>query len=130
MHSAQSHTSGTQPKLKRGARSIMGIGVVSIRALACSLLLSASALAQQPAPLRPVATVPLPHVEGRIDHMAIDVAGERLFVAALGNKTLEVIAALLSRSLYGLCCRPLRHGRYAVNSDYRVCEIGRTYLST
>lgn len=33
----------------------------------------------------------MPNVEGRIDHMAIDVAGQRLFVAALGNNTLEVI---------------------------------------
>jgi DNA-binding beta-propeller fold protein YncE len=30
-------------------------------------------------------------VEGRIDHMAADVNGGRLFVAALGNKTLEVL---------------------------------------
>jgi YVTN family beta-propeller protein len=33
----------------------------------------------------------MPQVEGRIDHMALDVAGQRLFVAALGNNTLEVI---------------------------------------
>lgn len=62
-----------------------------IRALACCLLLTAPALAQQPASLRLVARVPMPHVEGRIDHLAIDVTGQRLFVAALGNNTLEVI---------------------------------------
>jgi YVTN family beta-propeller protein len=33
----------------------------------------------------------MPGVDGRIDHMALDVAGQRLFVAALGNNTLEVI---------------------------------------
>ena len=33
----------------------------------------------------------LPGVEGRIDHMAADVAGQRLFMAALGNNTVEVI---------------------------------------
>jgi YVTN family beta-propeller protein len=33
----------------------------------------------------------MPHVAGRIDHMSIDVKGQRLFVAALGNNTLEVI---------------------------------------
>jgi DNA-binding beta-propeller fold protein YncE len=42
-------------------------------------------------PLRLVQTVPLPRVEGRIDHLAIDVAGQRLFVAALGNSTLEIV---------------------------------------
>lgn len=33
----------------------------------------------------------LPGVERRIDHFAIDEAGKRLFVAALGNGTLEVL---------------------------------------
>lgn len=36
-------------------------------------------------------TIFLPKVEGRIDHLAIDEKGDRLFVAALGNNTLEVI---------------------------------------
>ena len=33
----------------------------------------------------------MPGVEGRIDHMAADIQGHRLFVAALGNNTLEVL---------------------------------------
>lgn len=36
-------------------------------------------------------TVPITDVQGRIDHLAIDVKGLRLFVAALGNNSLEVI---------------------------------------
>src|SRR5439155_12526429 len=36
-------------------------------------------------------TIPLPAVEGRIDHLALDAAGERLFVCALGNNTVEVL---------------------------------------
>jgi len=36
-------------------------------------------------------TVSLPDVEGRIDHLALDAAGERLFVCALGNNTVEVL---------------------------------------
>src|SRR6266567_2876853 len=36
-------------------------------------------------------TIPLPTVEGRIDHMELDAAGERLFVCALGNNTVEVL---------------------------------------
>ncbi|MBA3936754.1 MAG: hypothetical protein H0X38_04775 [Planctomycetes bacterium] len=35
--------------------------------------------------------IPIPAVSGRIDHFAQDVAGKRLFVAALGNGTVEVI---------------------------------------
>jgi DNA-binding beta-propeller fold protein YncE len=38
-----------------------------------------------------VAFVPLPGVEGRFDHFGVDVEGRRLFVAALGNNTLEAI---------------------------------------
>src|SRR5881275_389697 len=36
-------------------------------------------------------TIALPGVEGRIDHLAFDGAGERLFVCALGNNTVEVV---------------------------------------
>jgi hypothetical protein len=49
-----------------------------------------SALAA-PAPLAETQVVPLPGVHGRIDHLAVDVQGRRLFVAALGNGTLEVL---------------------------------------
>ena len=36
-------------------------------------------------------TIPLPGVEGRIDHLALDSSAERLFVCALGNNTVEVL---------------------------------------
>src|SRR5207248_3783054 len=36
-------------------------------------------------------TLPLSGVEGRIDHFAFDPTGERLFVCALGNNTVEVL---------------------------------------
>ncbi len=42
-------------------------------------------------PLRLKQTIPLPGVEGRLDHLAFDTAGERLFVCALGNNTVEVV---------------------------------------
>ena len=42
-------------------------------------------------PLRLVQKIPLPSVEGRIDHMSADVQDQRLFVSALGNNTLEVL---------------------------------------
>jgi YVTN family beta-propeller protein len=38
-----------------------------------------------------VARIPMPDVAGRIDHLAQDSAGKRLFVAALGNDTVEVL---------------------------------------
>jgi DNA-binding beta-propeller fold protein YncE len=42
-------------------------------------------------PLSLVRTIDLPRVEGRIDHLAVDTAAERLYVAALGNNSLEVL---------------------------------------
>jgi DNA-binding beta-propeller fold protein YncE len=48
--------------------------------------------------------IPLEGVKGRIDHMAADVRGQRLFVAALGNNTVEVVdlkAGKKSESLSG-----------------------------
>jgi len=42
-------------------------------------------------PLKLKQTIRLSDVEGRIDHFAFDRAGERLFVCALGNNTVEVL---------------------------------------
>jgi hypothetical protein len=36
-------------------------------------------------------TIALPGVEGRIDHLDIDAAGDRLFVCALGNNSVEIL---------------------------------------
>ncbi len=47
--------------------------------------------AQSAVPLKLKETIALPGVEGRIDHFAFDAGGERLFVCALGNNTVEVL---------------------------------------
>jgi DNA-binding beta-propeller fold protein YncE len=54
-------------------------------------LLACAVQSAEPATLKLTQTIPLPGVKGRFDHFAIDVKGRRLFVAALGNNTLEVI---------------------------------------
>src|SRR2546429_8714028 len=60
--------------------------------LAMLLFLSATlGKTQANEPLKLEKTIQLPDVQGRIDHMALDVKGQRLFVAALGNNTVEVI---------------------------------------
>ena len=65
----------------------------------------ANSRAQDKAPLRLVKTIPMPNVEGRIDHMAVDLAHQRLYVAALVNNTLEVLdlsAGRVSQTVTGL----------------------------
>src|ERR1043165_1918255 len=65
---------------------------MKIAALAVFLLIAiAGAHGEQNAFLQSAGAIELPGVEGRIDHMAVDQAGKRLFVAALGNNTVEVI---------------------------------------
>src|SRR6186997_2301350 len=45
-----------------------------------------------------VARIDLPDVAGRIDHLAYDAAGRRLFVAELGNNSVDVVD-VASRSI-------------------------------
>lgn len=44
-----------------------------------------------PSFFRFIQAIPLPNVEGRIDHMSVDVEGQRLFIAALGNDSVEIV---------------------------------------
>ena len=64
---------------------------IAILVFTWTLAARAEALAQVPATLRQVETVPMPGVTGRIDHLAFDPDRQQLFVAALGNNTVEVI---------------------------------------
>jgi len=57
----------------------------------CGVAASFSAEEPGPAPLILKQTIALPGVEGRFDHAATDPATHRLFFAALGNNTLEIV---------------------------------------
>src|SRR3954454_3637688 len=62
-----------------------------MRLLPTLFTFAALAVAQSNEALRLEKTIPLPDVQGRIDHLSIDVKNQRLFMAALGNNTVEVI---------------------------------------
>ena len=70
----------------------MPIAIFSVRnvLISCGFLF-AGASAEELMPLTLVKTIPMPGVEGRIDHFALDAKDQRLYVAALGNNTVEVI---------------------------------------
>jgi hypothetical protein len=74
----------------------------------CVGLLAAAivpAYSQDKLTLRLVQTIPLPGVNGRLDHMAVDLEKKRLFVAAVANGTLEVLdltAGKVINSLTGI----------------------------
>ena len=51
-------------------------------------------------PLQFLKSIPLPGVEGRFDHFALDLQGNRLFAAALGNGSVEVFDLKTDRRLH------------------------------
>jgi hypothetical protein len=57
-------------------------------------------------PLRLSQTIPLTKVDGRIDHMAVDIAHARLFVAALGNGSIEVVDLKAGKQIWGFLHNP------------------------
>jgi DNA-binding beta-propeller fold protein YncE len=62
-----------------------------LSAALCVSLLALNLRAGDSNTLKLVKTIPLPDVRGRIDHFAFDTSGQRLFMAALANDTVEVI---------------------------------------
>jgi DNA-binding beta-propeller fold protein YncE len=63
----------------------------SLSGIASLVVLAAVAFGQESEPLRLVQTISLPDIQGRIDHFALDSDGQRLFMSALGNNSVEVI---------------------------------------
>jgi len=63
---------------------------MKILALVCFLAAVVCAPAQTEPP-KLIQTIPLPGVAGRIDHLAADIKGQHLFIASLGNNTVEVV---------------------------------------
>ena len=121
-----------QVKLSRPAR------YRACRRLSCtfcvraSLLLAFALVAQAADPLRLVHTIPLTGVQGRIDHMAVDVAGRRLFVAALGNNTVEVVDISAGKRAHtitglhepqGIAYVPDRNRIYVANGEDGTLKI-------
>ena len=52
--------------------------------------------------MRLIHTIPLQSVQGRIDHLSIDLKGQRLFMAALGNNTVEIVDLTASTVIYSI----------------------------
>src|SRR5207248_1556891 len=85
----------------KGIVKCNGVSVAS-RFVIVLLASAAIGVAQSTAPLRLEKTIPLPDVQGRIDHMSLDVRNARLFVAALGNNTVEVIDVKQGKRIHSI----------------------------
>ena len=91
-------------------------------AILLTALLLPVARSQAPEPLKQVATIALPNVMGRIDHLAFDAQRQRLFVAALGNNTVEVVDAARNAHLKSLSGFHEPQG-IAVASDFGAIAV-------
>src|SRR6202023_3808640 len=80
----------------------MSAALVSLTMLTGSVM---PARSTDPAPLQLEAKILLGNVRGRIDHMAVDLKRQRLFVAELGNDSVGIVDLQnrrLIRSIAGL----------------------------
>jgi DNA-binding beta-propeller fold protein YncE len=77
-------------------------------------------------------TIPLPGVEGRIDHMELDAANDRLFVCALGNNTVEVLDLRKGERIHsitglgapqGIAYIPELNRIFVANDKGGICKI-------
>ena len=59
--------------------------------VALVLWCSFSVASADEAALKLVQSIPLPDIDGRIDHFAVDVKGRRAFLAALAKNTIEAV---------------------------------------
>jgi DNA-binding beta-propeller fold protein YncE len=89
--------------------------------LCCTGIITVAA--QSAVPLKLKQTIPLPGVEGRIDHFAFDPAGERLFVCALGNNTVEVLDLRKGERIYSIT------GLGAPQGVAYVPEVNRLFVA-
>jgi hypothetical protein len=96
------------------------------------IILASRVDAQEGTMLQLVQTIPLPDVEGRIDHLAVDLQGQRLFVAALGNNTLEVLDLTAGTRLHtitglhepqGVVFLPESNTLVVTNGHTGTCEL-------
>ena len=62
-----------------------------MRTIVPAVLLMIALQPRSAEPVRFVRAIALPGVEGRMDHMTVDAAGQKLFIAALANNTVEVV---------------------------------------
>src|SRR3989454_3627977 len=84
---------------------------------------------QAPQPLKLVQKIPLPAVKGRIDHISVDLQGRRLFLAALGNRTMEVIDLAAAQPLNTITgFKEAQAGLYVPETNLLFFSVGELNL--
>jgi hypothetical protein len=90
----------------------------ALAALGFAMSCQMTQAADPPAPLVLERTIKLPHVSGRIDHMAIDLGRKRLLVAELGNGSVDAIDLATGQPVHRIDKLPEPQGiGYAPKAD-------------
>ena len=101
-----------------------------VKLLLVALFVSSTpVIGQEPQVLSLSSRIPLANVKGRIDHFSVDVKGQRLFVAAVGNHTLEVIDLQSRKQVYTIAGLAEPQGVFydeAANRLYVACALDGT----
>lgn len=71
-------------------------------------------------PLSLIQEIPLPGVQGRIDHFSADLKRERLFVSGLGNSTEEIVDVFLGRVIHTITGLAVPQGVLYVPESDRI----------
>lgn len=75
----------------RDTKPILSTSILASLLLVILVVFSSHAGAQESQVSSLESRIPLPNVKGRIDHFSVDLQGQRFFLAAVDNHTLEVI---------------------------------------
>jgi BASS family bile acid:Na+ symporter len=106
--------------------------------LLVSLALAALGVAAEPVSLELIQTIPLKGAAGRLDHLAIDAKGKRLFVSNQSNNSLDIVdleAGKLvkqvpgQQTIHGIAYVPDMNRIFVGNGGNGTCNVfdGRTY---
>jgi hypothetical protein len=99
------------------------ISAATILTMVCGI--APVAAVEAPAPLVLEGVIPLPNVAGRIDHLALDRARNRLFVAELGNSSIDVIDLQSRKVIFRIGKLPEPQGiAYLPGADLIVVACG------
>ena len=100
--------------------------------IATLLLLNSLAAAQESSALSLKTRITLSNVKGRMDHLGVDLKGQRLFSTAIDNHTLEVIDVQAGRQVHTIADLNNPQSAFYDASTNRLfvpCGGGRNHIS-
>ena len=74
-------------------------------------------------------TIIIPNVNGRIDHMAVDIKSQRLFVAELGNNSLDVVDLKAAKRVHSISSNNNNGLLNEPQSVVFIPELNRIFVS-